>query len=346
MSTELLLDYHYGIQGEQYTFYRVPKSLFTSKVYAKLTEEKKLCNDAKILYGLMLDRMALSQKNSWIDTENRVYIIFTLAHAQEFLGCGHSKAVKLFTELKNVGLIRQQKQGMGRPARIYVMNFISAIDEEVDTPPAPETPFEDSEPETPLARLPKSRSHDFSKTEVKTSDNQTSRLPKNGSLDFRKTDTNKNDINNTENSDTDSIILSIAPAVEEMEEMDFDRAWFLERIEYDYLRDEHERRGDRERLDELVDLLLDALQSRKATLWVNGERRPTKAVQGQLMKLGPEHIVYVLDCMAANTTRVKNMRSYLLTALYNAPMTMDHSVANQVQHDFGPHGRFAEEGLP
>jgi len=134
--------------------------------------------------------------------------------------------------------------------------------------------------------------------------------------------------------------------VEEMEEMDFDRAWFLERIEYDYLRDEHERRGDRERLDELVDLLLDALQSRKATLWVNGERRPTKAVQGQLMKLGPEHIVYVLDCMAANTTRVKNMRSYLLTALYNAPMTMDHSVANQVQHDFGPHGRFAEEGLP
>ena len=85
--------YYYGNEADQYTFYRLPKALFTNERY------KDLSDSAKILYGLMLDRMGLSIKNRWLDEQDRVYIIFTLEDVQEFMNCKHEKAVKLFAEL-------------------------------------------------------------------------------------------------------------------------------------------------------------------------------------------------------------------------------------------------------
>ena len=78
--------YFYGCEAEQYTFYRIPKALFTNSIL------RKISSDAKILYGRMLDRMGLSLRNRWMDEENRVYIYFTLEDAQEYLYCGHTKA--------------------------------------------------------------------------------------------------------------------------------------------------------------------------------------------------------------------------------------------------------------
>ena len=75
----------------------------------------------------MLDRMSLSMKNGWMDNQNRIYIYFTLEDAVELLGCGHGKAVRLFSELdsvKGIGLIERKKQGQGKPAKIYVKNFL------------------------------------------------------------------------------------------------------------------------------------------------------------------------------------------------------------------------------
>jgi hypothetical protein len=72
-----LHDYYYGGEAEQYNFYRIPKLLFTDAHF------KSLNCEAKVLYGLMLDRMSLSMKNGWVDQENRVYIYFTLEDAQE-----------------------------------------------------------------------------------------------------------------------------------------------------------------------------------------------------------------------------------------------------------------------
>ena len=113
-------DYHYGNEAEQYTFYRLPKLLFTADRY------KDLSDGAKILYGLMLDRMSLSIKNNWLDRQGRVYIIFTLEDAQEYMNCKHDKGVKMFAELdteKGVGLIERVKQGQGKPSIIYVRKF-------------------------------------------------------------------------------------------------------------------------------------------------------------------------------------------------------------------------------
>ena len=112
--------FHYGNEAEQYTFYRIPKLLFDDPYF------RELSTDAKILYGLMLDRMSLSMKNGWHDDQGRVYIIFTLDDVTETLGYKAEKAIKLFNELdtkKGVGLIERVRQGQGRASLIYVKNF-------------------------------------------------------------------------------------------------------------------------------------------------------------------------------------------------------------------------------
>ena len=76
----------------------------------------------------MLDRMSLSLRNGWLDDQGRVYIYFTLEDAIDLIGCGHNKMVRIFKELETIGLIERKKQGLGKPAIIYVKNFISAPD--------------------------------------------------------------------------------------------------------------------------------------------------------------------------------------------------------------------------
>ena len=95
-------DYFYGQQAEMFTFYRVPKVLFTEDCFWNVS------TDAKLLYGILLDRMNLSARNGWLDEEGRVYIIFTIEEIKGALGCAEKKAVKLLDELeKKCGLIER-----------------------------------------------------------------------------------------------------------------------------------------------------------------------------------------------------------------------------------------------
>ena len=117
----LELDYYYGNEAEQYSFYRIPKVLFTDSRFRGVSVE------AKALYGLLLDRMSLSIKNGWVDGDGRVYIIFTIADVMETLVCAEQKANRLLGELdciKGVGLIERKRRGLGKPNVIYVKNFI------------------------------------------------------------------------------------------------------------------------------------------------------------------------------------------------------------------------------
>ena len=118
---KIQFDYFRGMEAEQYSFYRVPKVLFTAECF------KSLSCEAKVLYGLMLDRMSLSIKNRWFDDEDRVYIIFTVDEIAELMNCGTQKAVKLIKELdtsNGIGLIEKKRLGLGKPNVIYVKNFM------------------------------------------------------------------------------------------------------------------------------------------------------------------------------------------------------------------------------
>lgn len=305
-------DYYYGNEADQYTFYRLPKALFTNSRY------KGLSDGAKILYGLMLDRMGLSMKNGWLDNQNRVFIYFTLEDVQEYMNCKHEKAVKLLAELdtaKGVGLIERMKQGQGKPTIIYVRKF-------------------------------------FGEAEVLTSENQKSgllmqpqsALPKNRSQDFGKSETNKNELsnpdfnkNNHSYTDNQSIYQPTEgrtppPAAREMDGIDRINAYrdlILENIEYDIMADRH----NRERMDEIVDVMMDAISTKRAYIRIGGDEYPAEVVKSRLLKLTSSHIEYVFDCIDKNTTKVYNIKAYLLTTLYNAPTTIDHYYTTLVNHD-------------
>jgi len=152
-------NYFYSHEAEQFTFYRIPKLLFTNDQY------KSMSTDAKVLYGLLLDRVSLSTKNNWVDTQGRVFIIYTREEAQEFLNIGKDKSIKLFKELVQNDLLEEVRQGLTKPNILYVKNFVNA-------------------PLNPV----KSR----------TSEKQTSGNPKNRLQDVRKTDPNYTDINYTD----------------------------------------------------------------------------------------------------------------------------------------------------
>ena len=89
MKDSFKFDYFYGSQAEQFSFFRLPKILIRDARF------KKISSDAKILYGIMLDRMSLSRENKWMDQNNRVYIIFTVEEIAELMNCGTQKAVKV-----------------------------------------------------------------------------------------------------------------------------------------------------------------------------------------------------------------------------------------------------------
>ena len=120
MGDQLKLDYYYGNEPDKFCFYRIPKVLFTKAYFENLS------TDAKVLYGLMLDMMASSRSNRWVDKENRVFIQFSIQRAMAYLNCGKDKAIKLFAELdteKGIGLIERIDRGQGKADLIYVKSF-------------------------------------------------------------------------------------------------------------------------------------------------------------------------------------------------------------------------------
>lgn len=304
--------YYYGDESEQFSFYRIPRQLITGECF------KNLSTDAKLLYGLLLDRMGLSAKNGWYDKLRRVYIYYTLDEIQEDLGCGHNKAVRLMAELdtgKGCGLIERVKQGQGRPTIIYVKRFTTQ-----QIPPQTPPPQDFLPPGSP----------DFPKEEVKTSDVGKSRVPPFGSADFPKEDGSYIKSIQTDPIQFYPSIYPLSPGGRWMDRSDC-RKEIEQRIEYPILCTQF----GREELGEIIELMVDTLCSTSPTLRIGGGDVPTAQVKERLSRLDSSHIEYVFDCLHRNTTQVRNIRAYLLTALYNAPATINHYYQAEVQHDFG-----------
>ena len=116
-----------------------------------------------------------------------------------------------------------------------------------------------------------------------------------------------------------------------MRERESYRELILENIEYDYLIQSHQL--DRDRLDELVELMVDTVCSRRETIRIAGDDYPAEVVKSRFLKLDSSHIEYVLDRMRENTTYVRNIKKYLLATLYNAPATIGSYYTSLVSHD-------------
>jgi len=293
-----MYDYFYGAESEQFSFYRIPKVLFTEERFRHISAE------AKVLYGLLLDRMSLSAKNGWQDKENRVYIIFTIEDIMAAMGCADQKAGKLLYELESkCRLIERKRQGLGKPNLIYVKNFV--------------TPSE--------SRFLNRENHDSG--EVKITDQEP-----------LKSRSNNTEYNNTDISDTDSFPFTSFRErhVRETKRSDANqREQYREilsgNISYEILLQDYPL--DRDILTEILELMVDTVCTTRSTVRISGDDKPAEVVKSQFLKLDSEHIRFVMDGLKDNTTRIRNMRQYLLATLYNAPLTIGNYYRSLVSHD-------------
>ncbi len=305
---KIQFDYYRGMEAEQYSFYRVPKILFTAECF------KELSCEAKVLYGLLLDRMSLSMKNHWLDEEERVYIIFTVEEIAELLNCGTQKAVKLLKELdseKGIGLIEKKRLGLGRPNVIYVKNFLVQKNDEENS----------------------------DTSDLQNCENHNSGVVKTTIQECPKSQSNNTDINKTENNETESgnilsnlICLEKEKTIDEIEQRNTYREIIRENISYECFRNDTPHA--REEVDELVELMVEVMvMPDQGKIRIAGEDKLVSLVKSQFMKLTHAHIEYVCLCLNKNTTKVGNIKSYLLTALYNSVLTINHYYQAEVNHD-------------
>ena len=288
-----MFDYFYGGQAGLFSFYRIPKALFTDARIRGISAE------AKILYGLLLDRMGLSVKNGWTDDTGRVYIIFTTEEIMEALYCADNKATKLMKELESCGLIERKRRGLGKPSLIYVKNFIS----------------ESSEPR------------------IQSRENHDSGTVKNATLESLKSRGIKNNQNNTDLSETDPFFSGeiAGTEYEGKDDRTLYQEYFSRQINFEALIAGHP--DDEDMLREMFELLVDTVCSKRRFIRIAGDDKPAEVVKAQLMKLNSDHLRFVLMCLKENTTQVRNIRQYLLATLYNAPLTMSNYYTARVQHD-------------
>ncbi len=287
-------DYFYPEQADQYTFYRIPKLLISDSKFQGLS------SDAKLLYGLLLDRVSLSLKNKWIDKKRRVYIIFTLKEVMDTLKCGDRKATRLMVELEKCGLIERERQGLGKPNLIYVKNFASGVP---------------------------------SNERFKTRQNDDSGIDDMESLDSSKqrgTNTNQNYI---DDSDTYPILSSEEKRTERNNVDDWIamEQYFRSQLDFDYLLQDYPL--EQESLEEILNLLIEVCCSNRKMIRIAGDDKPKEVVKSRLMKLDRSHIQYVMKCLDENETKVRNMKQYVLATLYNAPLTISNFHKSWVNYD-------------
>ena len=285
-----MYDYYYGPEAEQFVFYRIPKVLFEAEGV------KDISTDAKLLYGLMLDRMQLSAKNQWLDEKGRVYIYYTVKQIMNSLSCRNKTVTKLLHELEQSGLISREKNGLTKPDRIYVMNFLSVM----------------------------------YKGNLQTCKKYISGDEDSTSQEVKKLHTNNTDIKDTEYSDNNPIV-SESDGSDAMEEYNTYERIIKENLDYDILI--HDQHYDRRDIDEIISLMVDVMTSHKGTVRISGDDKPIEVVKSRFMKLNYMHIEYVLDGMKDNPVKVRNIRAYLLASLYNAPATINNYYSALVNHD-------------
>ena len=314
MQESILSDYFYGDESEQFVFFKIPRQLITDPKF------KHISTDAKLLYGMLLDRMSLSAKHGWYDDTGRVYIYYTVDEICGDMTCGRDKAMKLLAELdssKGIGLIERVKQGQGRPTKIYVKRFTTRT-----APPKPAPP-----PPEPFAPI----------SEVDFSDVQRSEIPTSRGRKNRLADVGKSDPSYTKRNQTDFIqpYPSISPQQppEGSQEIDrYEQREIIKRnIEYEHL----QRELPYDDVESLMELIVDVVCSTATTIRISGQVLPIEVVKQRFLQLNCEHIKYVIESMQQTTTKINNIRAYLLTALYNAPVTMGPYYSAAVRHDFG-----------
>ena len=230
---------------------------------------QNLSTDAKTLYGILLDRMSLSVKNEWFDKKGRVFIIFTIEDVKRTLCCADNKAMKLFRELEKFGLVERKRRGLGKPSLVYVKNFSS----------------------------------DLSNERVQNRENHESGAFKKECQDPPKSRCNKNKKNKTERNNTNPILSDESKMMKNRELLE---EYFSHSLEIDLLLRLYP--DDEDTIYQIVNLLVDTCDSKRKLIRIAGDDKPAEVVCSRLKKLNADHIRFVLNCLAENTSPIQELR--------------------------------------
>lgn len=242
--------------------------------------------DAKLLYGFLLDRLTLSSKNNWYDENGNIYLIFTRQEVADKMCLSEKTASKAFKQLADVKLIYEKRRGLGKPNWIFVGKIEH---EEID--------IQDKNNLQVLNRKI------YGSGAVENTVLDTENLPR----------IKPNNIN----TNISNLILS------NQDKMDMEISYtdiFKQNIEYEVLISDSSKA---DLIHNITDIAVDTLNSNKEYVYINSEAKPTGLVKSQLLKLNPGHIEYVINCLKNNTKEIKNIKSYILTCLYNSVNTME-----------------------
>jgi len=342
MQNIITLNYFYGSEAEQFSFYRVPKLLFTDDYFSNIS------TDSKILYSILLDRMSLSIKNRWVDKDNRVYIIYTIEEVKETMNCGERKAIYLMSELdtkKGIGLIEKKQQGLGKPNLIYVKNF--RIDKDYSDYAQMEVN------ETTQINNINEEFKNSKNMQVKNSINVQIKNCKNVQVKNRKNEQIKNcnnmqikncengGTNNTNNNSTDNINTN--PIYQSNDRMEFNTIDGINLYEHN-LKEIKQKIGyadlilkldcnDIQQLDEIVDIMAEFVSFKRDKVMIKGVEYPYEFVKMKIMKNDYSSIEYLLDSFNNSTSKKPNIEGYVISMLFNAPSTINNYYKSAVNHD-------------
>lgn len=280
------LDYFYDTEAESFRFYQIPVLLLEEKEYRDISDT------AKILYGVLLSRLALSRKNRWIEEKTgRLYISYNLKQLVEMLGRSDRTISKAMKQLAEVGLIEKKKRGQGKTDIIYVMNFTRA---------------------------------DKTYTKEAVQEEKT----ENGISE--RTDIEEvSEENGHQNGEFRSEEITI---LKEEQKKEVYRKKIKQQLEYNVLIKRHQ--VEKEIIDAMIEILTDIFISGRKTYKISGDDIPANEVQNRIKRLNIQHIEYIIECLNRNTKEIRGPDNYLLTSLYNAPITIGLYYKAQVQHDW------------
>ena len=318
-------DYYYGSQADQFSFIKIPKAMLIDKTFSPLSLQSKM------LYGILLDRLSLSRKNGWFDSENKAYIIYQISEIQEDLGFSKKKAIDYLSELEDFGLVEKKRRGRGLPSILYVKSF--QIQNNCKDKATVETKISAEKRKDVL------RSVDCDTS--RSSDMSTSRSSEHEPLEvsISTPPINKNKIINTEESNNKSNHIVSEPELgknvgyecDMMREANAYEEIIKENIRYDDLLTAYPY--EKETIEGIKQLILETVLNKGDSMVIASNTYPISIVKSKFLKLNYSHIEYVMDCLNANASKVKNIKKYLLAALFNATSTMCSFYRAEVNHD-------------
>ena len=344
---QMEFDYFYDKEPEKYQFYRLPASLFKDNIF------RPLSTDAKLLYAFLLDRAASSYRHDMLDHQNRVYVIFRLTEAIQMLGCAKGKAVRIFKELEDFGLITRLKKGQGNPDTIYVKDFTKIVNNETD--------FEITD-----FRGSKIEPQEVLKSNFKTSQNGTPRSSEKEPQEVRNLNPgsskieppevskpnllynnhtlyNNNNTNILYESDQSnhSVWSEETVPYKSVDNYTYYYSLLAKNLEPDLIVQNLRNSGKNIEADSYMDLfniILNALCSPAPTIRINGRDMDAARVKNKFLQLDEEDLLFVIDKIieASQRVKIKNVKAYALTCLYFVKDTISMELNTDINyHVFG-----------